>query len=151
MNILFVCSGNTCRSPMAEALMMKAAEDIGMADLRASSAGIYASQGLEASMGAIEAMATRGIDLSAHRATQLTSAHLEDADRIICMSSSHRSAVASAGYGEKAVTLLRAAFDEGGDIGDPFGGDADEYEAVAARIEAAINALAARLAHRADE
>ena len=71
MNILFGCTGNTCRSPMAAGLMNKIAieEDL---DVRIESAGLFAAEGSPASDEAIEAMKKYDVDLSDHRAKQIT-------------------------------------------------------------------------------
>lgn len=93
MEILFVCSGNTCRSAMAEALLRELTAAAGMEDVTASSAGTYASPGEPASIGAVAAMDQMGADLHLHRATRLGKGQIEAADLVLCMGASHRKAV----------------------------------------------------------
>ncbi|MFM8303336.1 MAG: hypothetical protein ACKOA9_03400 [Actinomycetota bacterium] len=82
-----VCTGNTCRSPMAEALLRSALEDLGIG-ARVHSAGTLAWRG-GASEGARVAMAERGIDLSAHRSRRLDAAMVRDADLVLGMTRTH--------------------------------------------------------------
>ncbi|RMG91596.1 MAG: low molecular weight phosphotyrosine protein phosphatase [Zetaproteobacteria bacterium] len=85
-SILIVCVGNICRSPMAEALMREAAP----AQVRLASAGIGALVDQPADPMAIELMRARGIDLTGHRARQLTSAMVRQADLVLVMEERHR-------------------------------------------------------------
>ena len=80
MNILFVCTGNTCRSPMAEELLRCMAKELQIDDLEVSSAGTDADAGLPASFGASMVIAERGGDLFNHAAVQLTADMAGDAD-----------------------------------------------------------------------
>ncbi len=85
MKILFVCSGNTCRSPLAEAVLKRMAEDAGRGDIEVSSAGTQAWDGSPASDGSMLVGMERGLELSAHRSRQLTTEMLEEADIVIVM------------------------------------------------------------------
>jgi len=87
MKILIVCTGNTCRSPMAEALLKKS----GQHEVR--SAGVAAENGSPASRGAAVAMSKRGLDLSAHRAQAVSKDLVEWAELILTMTDRHREAV----------------------------------------------------------
>lgn len=141
-SVLFVCSGNTCRSPMAEALL--AAK---MPELSVSSAGLATVAGLPASIGAIDAMAEYGLNLDYHRSRQLSSYLLADADLVLCMGDSHKQTILSAlpELSNKVFTLGEFA-GEAQDIADPFGGDADEYAACAAQIAALVDKAAEKIA-----
>lgn len=128
--ILLVCTGNTCRSPMAEALALDLLKDRPRADV--SSAGVYTSDGLPASAEAVAVMAEHGLDLSGHRSRLLTAEMVAAADGIYTMTASHRRAVVQA-FPEaelKTQRLLPHA-----DIADPIGGPKSAYEQTAAQIQ----------------
>ena len=133
--VLFVCTGNTCRSPMAMALFNQMARLRGR-DWRALSAGRAAMAGQGASAGARAAMADWGLDLSAHRAAPLSAELLAQADLVVGMSPAHVAGVPGGiSLGELAGT--------GEAVADPFGGDVDVYRLCADQI--------ARLLKAADE
>ena len=86
--IIFVCTGNTCRSPMAEGLF-RAHNGEEKTGLTAASAGLYTENGLPASANAVAAAGERGADISAHRSRQLTAEMAENAKYLVCMTGSH--------------------------------------------------------------
>src|SRR5437773_5685535 len=85
MNLLFVCSGNTCRSPLAEALARKIAKRRGIEDLNVSSAGTNAWDNIPATDEALLVGMERELDLTAHRARKLTPEIVSEADLIFVM------------------------------------------------------------------
>ncbi len=89
MQLLFVCTGNICRSPMAEGLLRHHVEARGCRDVEVESAGTWAQAGAPASSGAQDVMRDAGIDISRHRSTPLETHHLESADLVIVMTSVH--------------------------------------------------------------
>lgn len=131
MNILFVCTGNTCRSPMAAALFNKIAVENDL-DVRIESAGLFAGAEDRASKGAVNAMKDYGIDLSGHRAKNVDEELLEKCDLVLTMTHSHKMALVKY-LGDKVYTLCEYA-GENGDIPDPYGGDDEVYKKCAERL-----------------
>ncbi len=136
--VLFVCSGNTCRSPMAEAIARVLLAERGTDGVDLASAGTGAATGLPATLEAQQAVAALGGDLSGHRSQPLTQALVANADRIFVMTDRHRQAVLALAA-DAAVELL----DPGADVTDPIGQGQDVYQRTAALIK---NRLEQRLA-----
>ncbi len=130
MNILFVCTGNTCRSPMAEGYLRSKELD----GITVISRGL-ASDGSPVSFNSKTAMAEVGIDISGHISRQITDRDIKNADKIICLSPSHRAALLSAGVPQEKLYIL------GNGISDPFGGDITVYRRCRDEIFAAIDEL----------
>ena len=101
MTILFVCSGNTCRSPMAMALFR-----LEKTDIQAESAGISAQNGQPASMEAIRACQILGADLTKHKSRRITPEMINDADIIAAMTSSHKMQLLLAGCPQEKIFTL---------------------------------------------
>ena len=114
MNILFVCTGNTCRSPMAEGYLRSK----NFENLNVSSCGLSAS-GETVSQNSAKVMSEIGIDITGHLSRQITEEDIKTADKIICMSHSHKQFLESIGI-KSAVVL-------GSGISDPFGCDTETY------------------------
>ncbi len=142
MNILFVCTGNTCRSPMAAALMNKMAIDEGL-DIRIESAGIFAQVGAPATNEAIIVMKQYDIDLLSHHAQQINSELIEKSDVILTMTEGQKMLFADMAK-DKTYTLCEYA-GVAGDIDDPFGGDVLEYEETAQAIYFALEAICEKI------
>jgi protein-tyrosine phosphatase len=129
MRILFVCTGNTCRSPLAEAIGRKLAAERGIDDVTVSSAGTGAVPGAPASDGALLIGVEMQMDLTGHRARTLTSEIVRDSDLILTMSGSHLDLVKALG-GEGKAFLLDEYASKGESrqaVPDPFGGTVGEY------------------------
>ncbi len=135
MNILFVCTGNTCRSPMAAAIMNKIAKENEM-DIKASSAGIFAEEGSGASENAVRAMRLYEISLKDHKATQLTEKMINEADIVLTMTEGQKLMIE--GYAPEKIFSLYEFLSSEGDIADPYGGDLDEYNETAQEIYDAL-------------
>jgi protein-tyrosine-phosphatase len=147
MNLLFVCSGNTCRSALAEALARKIAARRGIEDLNVSSAGTNAWDNTPATDEALLVGMERGLDLAGHRARRLTPTMVSEADLIFVMTPSHLDPVKQMGGRGKAHVIdeyASGAADQG--VTDPYGGDLDEYRRTADTLEDELEKLFDRLA-----
>lgn len=130
MNILFVCTGNTCRSPMAEGYL----KSKGIEGVTVLSRGL-AADGSPVSLNSKTAMDEVGIDVSSHISRQITAVDINKADKIICLSPSHKAVLLSAGVPENKLYIL------GDGISDPFGGSIETYRRCRDEIFAAIDIL----------
>lgn len=136
-SVLFVCSANMCRSPMAEALFNKVlqqqATDV---DWDVSSAGVWAFDGNRASEGSVKALRQKGIDLSKHRARGINHEMIRDSDLILVMERNHKEALQAAfPRFANRIYLLSEMVGMNHDILDPIGGTPADYEDTAAELE----------------
>ncbi len=146
MNLLFVCSGNTCRSPMAEALARKIAERRGIKDLNVSSAGTNAWDNVPATDEALLVGMERDIDLTGHRARKLTPAIVSEADLIFVMTPGHVEQVKQlGGRGKVHVIDEYASGVANQGITDPYGGDLEAYRQTADVLEQELEKLFDRI------
>jgi len=149
-NILFVCTGNTCRSPFAEGMMRKLLQERYREkgkNIKVSSAGTYAFSGVDAPPDALEAGKKFGVDLSDHRSRSIHLTMMEASDVVFCMTAAHKAfLVAKFPWFEDKIFLLKKyaeglSGDENGeqgghfDIPDPIGQGASVYEDVFRQIK----------------
>lgn len=138
--IIFICTGNTCRSPMAEGLF-RAHGGEEQTGLVAASAGLFTQDGLPASDNAVTAAKELGADISAHRSRVLTHEMAQSARYLVCMTGAHYDRVCELfpGCADKVFTLTQR------DVSDPFGGDLDTYRRAASEIDEGVRSIIGRL------
>ncbi len=145
MKIMFICTGNICRSAMAEGMAKKMTE--GMKNIQIYSCGIYAQTGDLATYNAIQAMKEYDVDISGHRATNIREAKLENMDIILCATTEHKESVLLLypNLKEKVFTIKEyAKIDKNGldmDIKDPWGYDENVYRKCAKEIESCLEKI----------
>ncbi len=171
-NVLFVCTGNLCRSATAEAFAAREMKHHRSAPLRFISAGTHAVEGSPAATRSVSTAALRGADLERHHARELTRRRVRAADLILCMATDHRPYVLAFDRSAGRRTFLLASFTRavsqwawlasspaelvamaaehvrelsGDDVDDPLGHPMAEYVACAERLDGLVTTLVSAL------
>ena len=143
-NIMFVCTGNICRSAMAEYLLKKKLKEHGLnRKVNVCSAGTYAYDGDISTYDALDVMKyDYDIDMTLHRATAIKSSNIEDMDLILCMTYSHKKTLEMmySNIKEK-IFLLKEYVGIGSEIDDPYGYGIKVYKNCAKEIDEALDLL----------
>lgn len=156
MNIMFVCTGNTCRSAMAEGLAKKEIKDKNL-DINVSSSGIFAMKGEHASFNSVAIMKEYDVDIVTHTATPIEESKIEEMDYIFCATYGHKSQVI-AKYPEledKVYTMKEyASLSKDGEemnISDPWGFDINTFRMCAAEISLCVDKIIEKLTNERGE
>ena len=135
-HIIFVCTGNTCRSPMAEIILKNKLKLAGVDDVRVSSAGLSAVEGSKMSKNSASALKQLGYKPYGFKSKQLTRKMVEKADLVLCMTGTHKAYLT----GYKNVFTIKEVVG-GMDVLDPYGRELSIYVQVSHQLEDACNIL----------
>lgn len=142
--IMFICTGNICRSAMADGLMKKLAKDNNK-EIEVYSCGIFAEDGDMPTFNAIEAIKEYDVDLKSHKATNIRNSNINDMDIILCATVSHKNSVINMypNLKDKIFTIKEYAnYDKNDlDIPDPWGYDIETYRFCASTISKCLNKI----------
>ncbi len=148
MRILIVCSGNTCRSPMAEVILREELKRAGITDIEVQSAGILSTGGEAMSPYSSEVLAAGGYDRSLDfRSSSIDRLPVADFDLVLCMTKNQVTVMKHrfSGISEKTGTLAHTEEGKPQDISDPFGGPMEDYRRTFKEIHDAVMKLVVEL------
>ena len=152
-HVMMVCTGNMCRSPLAEAILRAEFERLGVEGFQVSSAGTGAWEGRAPSDGAMLVALEHGLDIAGHRSRHLSRGLVEQADVIFTMSRSHSGRAEKLG-GDGRVFLLGEYAGKKrskAEVDDPYGEALDVYRATFDQLQSLIKVAAERLIEEYDE
>ena len=153
LEVLFVCTGNTCRSPMAEGILKKLLQDQGVSAVGVSSAGICSLDNIPATPFAIQAARDENVDISRHFSRQLTKMILDESDLVLAMASEHFDFIRRIDEEASSRAFLLKLFPRSHSesntkrdpgvlsIKDPVGGSLAEYEKSFREIEKEVKRI----------
>lgn len=144
--VLFVCTGNTCRSPMAEIILKSKLKNIGIKNVKVSSAGLNTSDGLKMSKNSFEALKLMGYKPYGFKSKRLTEQMIAKSDAVICMTESHKYALANY-LNVYTISQLTGL----GNIEDPYGGNINVYIKTSHQLEDACNIILEQILNKQGE
>ena len=155
MKIMFICTGNICRSAMADWLLKKKIEDIRRNDIEVYSSGVHAYDGDMSTWEAKSIMEDEyDVDMKSHRATNIKNSNIENMDLILCATTAHKIAVIDMypTLKEKVFTMkeyvdYNREYHHKIDIKDPWGYDMDTYRSCASEIDECLELLLKKINH----
>ena len=143
-NILFVCTGNICRSPIAEFLLRKELSKLHISDIKIQSAGLLELGSRPADSEMISISKEHDVNLASHRSRQITLQMISNADLVFVMETGHQNALVNLKPEDKGKIFLLSIFDyihNGININDPLGTTPQKYKYCFTRIYASIRKL----------
>ena len=146
MKIMFVCTGNTCRSAMAEGLAIKLIKEKKL-NIEVHSAGIFASDGEHASYNSVAIMKEYDVDIALHKSTSIQNSNIQNMDLILCATKTHKANLILAynNLKEKIFTMKEyAELDNNGqdlDVKDPWGLNINTFRMCAAEISLCVDKI----------
>ena len=135
--IIFLCTGNTCRSPMAEAMFRNGLTEDEKEKYEVKSFGLAAFGGEPASDHAVEVMLNQDIDISKHRSTPLNRYALAEAELVVCMTEAHSKVLLQVGFDPEKLIVF--------DIPDPYKGTFEDYQRCAEKIKTELQKVYDRI------
>jgi protein-tyrosine-phosphatase len=141
--IVYVCTGNTCRSPMAEGILKKRLADAGYKDVHVLSAGIGTLDGYPATPTGVNTAQKHGIDISEHHSRRLTGKLFKEVDLVFALADNHYEFMRNFPDADKKLFMVKGfprqeLADKEHSVDDPLGGTLEEYEATFQEIEREI-------------